>query len=165
MKRSILFILAFSAMMVFSTNTMAQSTETEKTKAELKAEKKAMKKKAKADRKAQTEEALKASRDYARYNSLADILRQQPGVIVMGAGQNVKIQIRGDNSMMLDTRPLFVYDGVRMGRDYAQVNNAVDRASIKSIRVLSSLSETNFYGEDGRNGVIVIKSNRTKNNQ
>lgn len=165
MKRSMLFIVALLAVVVCSTNTIAQSKETEKTKAELKAEKKAQKQKAKANRKAQTDEARKASRDYARYNSLADILRQQPGVIVMGAGQNVKIQIRGDNSMMLDTRPLFVYDGVRMGRDYAQVNNAIDRASIKSIRVLSSLSETNFYGEDGRNGVIVIKSNRQNNSQ
>jgi Na+-transporting methylmalonyl-CoA/oxaloacetate decarboxylase gamma subunit len=164
MKWSMLFVVAFLAIMVCSTNTMAQSTETEKTKAEQKAEKKAEKKKAKADRKAQTEEARKASRDYARYTSLADILRQQPGVIVMGSGQNVRIEIRGQNSMNVDTRPLFVYDGVRMGRDYAQVNNAVDRQMIKSIRILSSLSETNFYGEDGRNGVIVIKSNRTKNN-
>src|SRR5210317_2045303 len=120
MKRSMLFIIAFLALGICSINTMAQSTETEKSKTERKAEKKAQKKKVKADRKAQTEDARKASQDYTRYNSLADILRQQPGVIVMGAGQNVRIEIRGQNSMNVDTRPLFVYDGVRMGRDYAQ---------------------------------------------
>ena len=59
---------------------------------------------------------------------------------------------------MLDTRPLYVYDGVELGRDYTKANNTIDRASIRSIRVLSSLSEVNFYGERGRNGVIVIKS-------
>ena len=160
-----IFIISATCLVIFafSNYATAQTTKGEKTKQEQKADKKAEKKKAKADRKAQTEAARRAARDYTRYNSLADILRQQPGVIVMGAGANVKIQIRGDNSMMLDTRPLFVYDGVRMGRDYAQVNNAVDRATIKSIRVLSGLSETNFYGEDGRNGVIVIKSTRSKN--
>lgn len=144
---------------------MAQSKkeEKEKTKTELKQEKKAKKKATKAERKAQTEEARKASRDYSRYNNLADILRLQPGVIVKGGGTNVTIEIRGVNSIMLDTRPLFVYDGIQLGRDYNKANTTIDRATIKSILVLKSLAETNFYGEAGRNGVIVIRSNKKSN--
>ena len=139
----------------------AQNETKEKTKAEIKAEKKANKQAKKEEKKRQTEEARKAARDFSRYTSLADILRQQPGVIIMGSGQNVTIQIRGTNSMMLDTRPLFVYDGVEIGRDYNKANNAVDRNTMKSIRILKGLSETNYYGERGRNGVIVIKSDKT----
>ena len=158
MKKSYLFIALLLSLSFVGINSLAQSSSSEKTKAELKEEKKTRKKATKAEKKAQSEEARKASRDYARFTSLADILRQQTGVIVTGAGANVRIQIRGINSIELDTRPLFVYDGIQLGRDYMQANNAVDRATIKSVRVLRSLDEVNFYGERVRNGVIVIKS-------
>ena len=158
--KNYLIILIVLCTAISATNIYAQSSEKEKTKAELKAEKKARKKATKEERNMQTEEARAASRDFSRYTSLADILRQQPGVIVTGSGQNARVEIRGINSIMLDTRPLYVYDGVQLGRDYAQVNNLVDRATIKSIRVLRSLDETNFYGEQGRNGVVIIKSKK-----
>lgn len=147
-------------MVIAGSNSYAQNSTSEKSKEELKEEKKARKKVKKEEKRKQTEEARKAARDFSRYTSLADILRQQPGVVVSGAGQNASVSIRGANSIQLDTRPLYVYDGVELGRDYVEANNAIDRATIKSVRVLRSLDETNFYGERGRNGVIIIKSKK-----
>ncbi len=97
------------------------------------------------------------ARDYARYTNLADVLRTQPGVVVKGYGGNVNVTIRGINSINLDTRPLYIVDNVPFGRDYSRVNDAVNPVNIKGINVLKSLAETNRYGEEGRNGVIMIR--------
>ena len=158
MKKFNTILMLVLSLFVFTFSSYAQSASQEKSKAEIKAEKKVTKKAKKAEKTAQSEAARAALRDYGRYTNLADILRQQVGVTVTGTGQNATVQIRGMNSIMLDTRPLYVYDGVELGRDYTKANNTIDRATIRSIRVLSSLSEVNFYGERGRNGVIVIKS-------
>ena len=80
------------------------------------------------------------------------------GVIVKGTGATAEITIRGMNSISLDTRPLFVYDGIELGRSYAQANSAINLASIKSIRIIKDLNQLTFYGERGRNGVIYIRS-------
>jgi outer membrane receptor for ferrienterochelin and colicin len=101
--------------------------------------------------------------DYSRYTNLADIIRLQPGVVVQGIGNNVTITIRGINSIQLDTRPLFVIDNVRIGHDYASANQAINTANVRSVRILKSLVETNSYGEDGRNGVIIIRSKTAPN--
>jgi len=99
-------------------------------------------------------------REYMAYTNLADILRQQVGVTVKGSGAMAEVSIRGMNSIMLDNRPLYVYDGIELGRDYTRANAAVDRATIKSIRVIRDLNQLTFYGERGRNGVIYIRSRR-----
>jgi outer membrane receptor for ferrienterochelin and colicin len=101
-----------------------------------------------------------SGRDYSSYTNLADILRQQVGVTVTGTGANATVQIRGINSVVLDTRPLYVYDGVELGRSYARANQAVNLADIKSIRVIRDLNQLTSYGERGRNGVIYIKSRK-----
>lgn len=100
----------------------------------------------------------KSGRSYASYSNLADILRQQMGLIVKGTGATAEITIRGMNSISLDTRPLYVYDGIQLGRSYARANSAVNLATIKSIRVIKDLSQLTFYGSQGRNGVIYIRS-------
>lgn len=160
MKNLNTFTIIVLSLLVFSFTTYAQTESQAKSKSELKAEKKEAKKVKKAEKKYANEATRAALRDYGRYTSLADILRQQVGVIVTGTGQVAQVQIRGMNSIMLDTRPLYVYDGIELGRDYTKANNTIDRNTIKSIRILASLSEVNFYGERGRNGVILIKSKK-----
>ncbi|MDH5599570.1 MAG: Plug domain-containing protein, partial [Cyclobacteriaceae bacterium] len=64
-------------------------------------------------------------KDYSQYQNLADILRTQPGITVTGSGFNTKVVIRGTNSLQLDTRPLYIIDGVQIGRDYASANNMI----------------------------------------
>lgn len=95
-------------------------------------------------------------------SALVDLLRLQSGLVVSGSGENVQVQIRGVNSLVLDTRPLYVINGVPMGRDYGQVNDSINPQDVSSIRVLKSLSETSVYGEMGRNGVIMIKTKSSK---
>ncbi|MEM9546027.1 MAG: TonB-dependent receptor plug domain-containing protein [Bacteroidota bacterium] len=92
------------------------------------------------------------------YLNLADYLRTKPGVIVSGTGNNVNVRIRGINSIENDTRPFYYLDGVGLGRSYATANGAVNPNNIKSVRVLSSLSDLVVYGANGNNGIILIKS-------
>jgi len=92
------------------------------------------------------------------YLNLADYLRTKGGVIVSGTGDNVIVQIRGINSIQGDTRPFFYIDGVAIGRSYADANSALNPNNIKSVRILSSLSELAIYGENGNNGIIKIRS-------
>ncbi|MDF1694507.1 MAG: TonB-dependent receptor plug domain-containing protein [Saprospiraceae bacterium] len=105
-------------------------------------------------------EAKTANQSPKVYLSLADYLRTQGGVIVSGTGNNVIVQIRGVNSIQGDTRPFYYIDGVAIGRSYASANSALNPNNIKSIRILSSLSELAIYGENGNNGVILVKSKR-----
>ncbi len=101
--------------------------------------------------------------DYSRYTNLADVLRLQSGVVVRGSGRNVDFSIRGINSINLDTRPLYLVDNIPFGRDYSRVNDAINTVNIRSVRVLKSLAETNRYGEQGRNGVIMISLKTSTN--
>lgn len=94
------------------------------------------------------------------YLNLADYLRSKGGVMVSGTGDNVIVQIRGINSIQGDTRPFFYIDGVAIGRSYADANSALNPNNIKSVQILSSLSELAVYGENGVNGVIKITSKK-----
>ena len=100
----------------------------------------------------------KKGKDYSIYTNLGDILRQTPGVQVSGTGTSIIVQVRGMSSLVLDTRPLYVVDKVIIGNDYNQANASVSTANIASVRVIKDLTELTRYGEQGRNGVIYIKS-------
>lgn len=89
------------------------------------------------------------------YQDLADRLRAE-GLGVQGTGTSVSIVIRGIQTIMGDTRPIFVVNGYNMGRDYNSVNNAINVNDIRNVKVLKSKSETALYGEDGNNGVIIL---------
>ncbi len=99
-----------------------------------------------------------ASTDYSNLQSLDQVLRMQPGLNVQGSGPGTKVYIRGISTITLETQPLYIIDGVRIGTNYAMANNAVNVKDIDSIRVLSGKSETTIYGEQGNNGVIIIKT-------
>lgn len=83
---------------------------------------------------------------------LEDYLRQLPGVRFSGQGN---VLVRGVNSIQGDNRPLFVVDGVNVGRDYIGVRNIVEVENINYIRVLKG-AEASIYGIQGGNGVIEI---------
>lgn len=92
------------------------------------------------------------------YDSLADYLRNYPGVEVREFGGNDgEVLIRGgSNTITQDKRPLYVLNGSIIGRSYKIANSAIDANNIKRIEIKKSLSETNRYGKDGVNGVIEI---------
>ena len=92
------------------------------------------------------------------YSSLADRLRKIGGLTISGTGNNVKVLIRGMSSIKFSNEPIFVVDGFNLGRGYARANNSIDVNQIKSIRVLKGPAQTALYGEEGKNGVIIIKT-------
>lgn len=118
--------------------------------------------------------------DYSSMSTLADALRVQSGVQVVGSAHNTKVAIRGVNTsksnvsetftasptgggpvqrkttVLNDVEPLFLVDGTIVGNSYSQANRVVNVQDIVSIKVLKSYSETNAFGEQGKNGVIKI---------
>ena len=95
--------------------------------------------------------------DYTRFTNLAEILRAK-GLEVIGTGDNVNIRIMGISSIKLNTTPLFVLDNVQLGSNYTMANNAVTPQNIASVRVIIDSSQLTRWGEQGINGVIMIKT-------
>jgi TonB-dependent SusC/RagA subfamily outer membrane receptor len=111
-----------------------------------------------------TEEAKKAERpddnivDKKRTaHDLTDYLTRVPGVYVRGAGNNVKVTIRGSSSLLMSNEPLYVLDGNIIGREYYRIKSRVNVNEIKSIRVLRG-TDAAIYGFQGANGVILIRT-------
>lgn len=66
-------------------------------------------------------------------------------------GGDVRIRVRGANSVLGDNSPLFVVDGF-VGVDF----NSINPNDIESMEVLKDASSTAIYGSRGANGVILI---------
>lgn len=69
-------------------------------------------------------------------------------------GANIQIRIRGTNSIMGSSEPLWVIDGFPGN---AGMLNTLD---IESIEILKDASATAIYGSRGANGVILVTSKR-----
>ncbi|HSI77725.1 MAG TPA: TonB-dependent receptor [Lunatimonas sp.] len=72
-------------------------------------------------------------------------------------GGEVRIRIRGANSITGSNDPLYVIDGY-VGADFSTVNPN----DIESLQVLKDASSTAIYGSRGANGVIIITTKRGK---
>ncbi|MEV4886724.1 TonB-dependent receptor [Chitinophaga ginsengisegetis] len=91
-------------------------------------------------------------------------------------GSGMSIQIRGSNSIMGGTEPLYVIDGVPVVSDNAttpgslslsevqQVNKLsfLNPQDIESIDILKDASATAIYGSRGANGVVMITTKKGK---
>ena len=88
--------------------------------------------------------------------SLADHLRQVPGVRVTGTGRNASVTIRGGSSINGSNEPLFVVNGQEFSGGLEAVSNFIDVNEIAKIRVLKDPGDTGMYGVRGANGVIEI---------
>ena len=83
------------------------------------------------------------------------------------------IAIRGAGSLIGTPNPLYVIDGVIVGKgqDNASIMTSwnplasIDPNMIESVTVLKDASSTALYGARGANGVIVVKTKRGKYNQ
>ncbi len=88
-------------------------------------------------------------------------------------GSTNMITIRGVGSLIGTPNPLYVIDGVVVGKgsDNSQVMESwnplasIDPNSIENVTVLKDASSTALYGARGANGVIVITTKRGKYNQ
>lgn len=52
-------------------------------------------------------------------------------------------------------KPIYVIDGVKMNKGFEI--NEIDPAEIESISILKDSTATSMYGDDGKNGVVIIK--------
>ena len=97
----------------------------------------------------------KEPKDYSQYQNLAACLRTVPGVIV--SGNNISLRGGGGGGIAA-VSPLFVVDNVIVGTNYERVNGMVVPVNISEIKVLNGTASTNRYGQEGRGGVILIKT-------
>ncbi|HXL55524.1 MAG TPA: TonB-dependent receptor plug domain-containing protein, partial [Chitinophagaceae bacterium] len=95
-----------------------------------------------------------------------------PGLNILGSsglsGSGTNIVVRAISTVTGSSQPLFIVDGVPFNgstntqSDFRQGNQTssrfldLDPNNIASVSVLKGLSATVLYGEDGRNGVILI---------
>lgn len=92
--------------------------------------------------------------------SLDRYISRLSGVSVMGTGDRATIQVRGADSIELDSRPLFIIDGVRAGRDFSQIYRMINMANVESVQVMRPRRATQIYGTDGGFGAILINMKR-----
>jgi TonB-linked SusC/RagA family outer membrane protein len=118
-------------------------------------------------------------------NPLLALEGQVPGLIVtQGSGINgsgVFVQLRGQNSLIQGSDPLFIIDGVPFSSGNAPLNqlvnasgdgssntyglspfNLINPADIESIDILKDADATAIYGSRGANGVILITTKKGK---
>lgn len=111
-----------------------------------------------------------SNRETVRYGTTVEIdnpdisldryISRLSGVSVHGSGSNATIEVRGADSIELDSRPLFVINGVRVGRDFSQIYNMVNMSNVESIQMMRPSRATQFYGTDGGFGAIIINMKR-----
>lgn len=115
-------------------------------------------------------------------NALSALQGQIPGVQVTSTnglpGAQIKLYIRGRNSIAAGNDPLFIVDGVPF--DITPLNNSEDLfgatgrispfnsinpADIESIDILKDADATAIYGSRGANGVVLITTKKGKPGQ
>lgn len=89
---------------------------------------------------------------YVEVNQLANHINTLPRLSVRGNNvMNTSV-----SSIQKSTSPLFVIDGIQIGRDFGQVLQLLDQNQKVSVEFLTSSRATTRYGEEGRNGVLII---------
>jgi TonB-dependent SusC/RagA subfamily outer membrane receptor len=101
------------------------------------------------------QEKVRDPKDKTQYNTVFDLLREEPGVIVSpggNSGEMPKILIRGISTNSEQTQPLFVVDGIIT--DNVTYLRPED---IYSVEVLKD-GTSGIYGVQGQNGVIMFRT-------
>jgi TonB-linked SusC/RagA family outer membrane protein len=108
-------------------------------------------------------------------NPLAALQARVPGLLITQSsgipGSAFKVQIRGQNSLIQGSEPLFIVDGVPFIFGNTNINQLTTAASlspfnlinpndIESIEVLKDADATAIYGSRGANGVILITTKK-----
>lgn len=101
------------------------------------------------------QEKVRDQKDKTQYNTVFDLLRNEPGVTVSpggGNGEMPRIYIRGISTNSDQTQPLFVVDGIIT--DNVTYLRPED---IYSVEVLKD-GTASIYGVQGQNGVILFRT-------
>ena len=97
-------------------------------------------------------------------SSMAEAMAgKMPGVQVTqgtGApGAGLQIKVRGTGTITAGSSPLYVVDGVPLGKDQL---NSFNMNDVESIEVLKDASSAAIYGSRGSNGVVLITTKKGK---
>lgn len=111
-------------------------------------------------------------------NPILALQGRVPGLLITQPsginGAGVKIQLRGQNSLLQGSDPFFIIDGVPFGPAEVPLNlftnaagssglspfNLINPADIESIEVLKDADATAIYGSRAANGVILITTKK-----
>ena len=75
-------------------------------------------------------------------------------------GGGFSVRIRGKNSIMGGTEPLYVVDGMQVMHNTRDGLSWLNIKDVEKIEVLKELSATSLYGVRGANGVVLITTKR-----
>ena len=101
------------------------------------------------------QEKVRDPEDKTQYNTVFDLLRSEPGVVVGPGGANgdmPSIIIRGIATNSEHTQPLFVVDGI-----ITENVTYLRPEDIYSVEVLKD-GTSSIYGVQGQNGVIMFRT-------
>jgi len=106
---------------------------------------------------------VEENKDHPSNLSLEMMLQQLPGVrLTGGRGAYSRFTVDGTSgSFMSDTSPLFVVNGMAIGTDFSTVHGMVNPNEISSLSVLKG-ADASIYGSRGANGVILIRTKKTR---
>jgi TonB-dependent SusC/RagA subfamily outer membrane receptor len=95
-----------------------------------------------------------------QYTRIEDLIRARvPGVQIVRNGNSLSIRMRGQNTILGNTEPLVVIDGVPLGQGTAGMALAsISPSDVEQIDVLKDAGSTAIYGSRGSNGVILIRT-------
>ena len=96
-------------------------------------------------------------KDYSNYANMFDVLRSIGGITVKQGSSGVEVSIRGSQSITNTNEPLFVLNGVPVGRTFGSISH-VNPVNVAEVRVQRSLAATNRWGSEGNSGAILIKT-------
>jgi hypothetical protein len=80
-----------------------------------------------------------------------------PRISVRGSGDNVSAVNTSASTFSGSLAPLFVLDDIQIGRSFSRVMRLLDDNQAVSVEYLTTSRATIRYGEDGSNGVIILK--------
>lgn len=100
-------------------------------------------------------------KDLPTVSVLQAIQGRMPGVHVTvtegSPDADIKVRVRGGNSITQDNSPLYIVDGFRV----ANIND-IPMTDIETIDVLKDAASTAIYGSEGANGVVLITTKSGK---
>lgn len=91
----------------------------------------------------------------AKYTTIYDMIRMQPGVTINNSGSQPQITIRGIGTNSTATQPTFLIDGIQATLSNVDSLNPDD---VWSVEVVKDGSAGFYGGMESANGVILIET-------
>lgn len=85
-----------------------------------------------------------------------DLFSHTIQAMTQGFGTNMKVKVRNMSDSFSD-EPLFVVNDITIGKGFINVS-AIDANDVERIQILNRPNQLSYYGQQGRHGVILIKT-------